>query len=141
MDNLDKLQDAVARYVGQKLEDWYSFKHWLVTKETAATGDRAKTLALWDVFGSNLKPKLVMVVQASEEDWTPCLSLYLSFRVTHSEVLTLAVLLQKDKVGHVRVHSLPDLPIDFDYCLAFDKRVIAWNALFGIRHPKHSFKH
>ena len=132
MDNLDKLQDAVARYVGHKLEDKYSFKHWLKTRELAATGERAQTLALWDIFGSNLKPKLVMVVLASEEDWTPCLSLYLSFKVTKHHSLTLAVLLQRHDVAWVRVQSIPDLPADFDYEGAFDKRVVMLSALASL---------
>ena len=136
MDNLDILQDKVSAYIAQTLEDTYSFEFWLKTYQLERSGERDAMLAMWKIFGSNLQPKLVFVVGGSTEDWTPCLSLYLAFRVTQSEVLTLAVLLQRDKVGYVRVHSLPNLPVDFDYCLAFDKRVIAWNALFGIRYRK-----
>jgi hypothetical protein len=136
MDNLDVLQDKVSDYIAQTLMDTYSFDFWLKTYQLERSGERDAILSMWDVFGSNLKPKLVFVVDGSTEDWTPCLSLYLSFRVTQSEILTLAALLQRDKVGYVRIHGLPNLPVDFDYCLAFDKRVIAWNALFGNRFRK-----
>ena len=136
MDNLDILQNKVSDYIAQKLVDTYSIDFWLKTYQLERSGERDAILSMWEIFGSNLKPKLVFVVDGSTEDWTPCLSLYLSFRVTQSEVLTLAVLLQRDKVGYVRVHSLPNLPVDFDYCLAFDKRVVAWNALFGNRNRK-----
>jgi hypothetical protein len=129
MDNIEKFQEVVSQYISQKISDWYSFEHWLETREAALRGDRQALLKLWDIFGRNLRPKLVMTVKASDEDWTPSTSLFLSFRATATQVVTIWVLLHKDEVAFVQLQSQGGLPDDFDYERAFDKRVVMLNAL------------
>lgn len=134
MNNLEDLQKFVRDYLEDELSKFYDFDFWKNTFAHQTLQEESNILKQWDRFGKNLKPKLVSVVSGSNEDWTPCISLWLDFQVSKDQVMVLVALLQKSKVSYVRIQSQPNLPRQFDYVKAFEHRVKFLNPLSGSEH-------
>jgi hypothetical protein len=136
MDNIEALQAYVEKYLENELKSFYDIKFWMKSLTLEVTGKRNEVNELWNKFGPNLTPKLINVVLASEEPWTPCVNAYYTFHVTKDISIQISALLQKDKVAYVRTTGTDELPNDFDYVKAFEQRVPLMNALSGSAHTK-----
>ena len=136
MENIAKLQDYICEYFDKELSEFYSFAVWkdiLVALRQAPKN--AAAYKVFDRYGDAFKVRQMFVdVRASNEDWTPTLSIEYDWKTKEGNV-GVRMIVVKDKVLYAQLLDMFDvvdkLGEDFDYVREFEKTVVLMKALRG----------
>lgn len=128
MDNIANLVSAVKSFFEKEVLFSYSFDRWKDTLIADRSSDRNALLEMWGFQVDSLSFKSASAdVQATQDDWAPCLSLEYDLTLNDMTV-PLQLTIAKDQLVNVQVVDmrtvLTQFGEDFDFANAFERDCI-----------------
>lgn len=135
MDNIIKLQDTIKSYLETKLSSKYDFELWKNTLIHTRNNDKKAALKEWGFFSDKFSvTNLIPDIQASNDDWDPCLHIDFSWK-TKDAAINIRVILVKGEVRIVQIVDMFSLMKAYgenhDFAKEFESKVVMMDAIKG----------